>query len=52
MEPSNLSTGKKPQVMYQETCSKCKQVISGTSENTLRINVAEHQKWHELHPNE
>lgn len=48
MEPTNVGSGKKPQVMYQDTCPKCKRVISGASENTLKINMAEHAKWHEL----
>jgi hypothetical protein len=50
MEPTNVGSDRKPQAMYRETCQKCKQVISGISENTLKVNMAEHLKWHELHP--
>jgi hypothetical protein len=38
------------QASFRESCTKCGKLISGISENTLRINMAEHLKWHELHP--
>jgi hypothetical protein len=37
-----------PSITYTDKCSKCGRMISGISQNTLTINMAEHMKKHEL----
>jgi hypothetical protein len=40
--------GGKMSEQFQEKCPKCGRIITANSENTLKLDMAMHLKWHEL----